>query len=369
MRPTPQAVREAAQALKQAIDAHLFAVETRLGDSDVAVELAYRDIRAATEQYDKLLLGAYNEVTPFMFMDAEGEQGEFDELGLPKGGTIELPPVVSLCLRRDYAVVDPDAVVDNGRQAHQAAQQAGLPVYEQQPPQNLPEALYAMFQVAGVDGLDAASTQAGLASLGGAVWFLAGDDPQMVDVDTAFDSVDAERVIFRVHEVPGAQDVQPADQRDDQGVGGLPGLAERDGAASAEPSAPKPARTPWSFDTGSLPVVPSGDTGSHLSVPPGRSPEPQQQFDPLDTTQAFVWQDETSWTMPAHPEPPHTSHPDQRQDATMQWESGLFRDPDSAPDRLARLNDLDEQGRPARPRWDHDDPLADSPRRRKSDQE
>ncbi len=357
MRPTPQAVRDAAEALKQAIDAHLFAVETRLGDSDTAVELAYRTIRTVTERYDRLMLEAYHEVTPFTFADHEDEQGHCDELGLPTDQSFELPPVVSLCVRRDYAVVDHDEALAQGRQAHAAAQKAGLPLFEQQSPQSLPAALYAMFQVAGVDGLDSAAGQAGLQSLGGAIWFVAGNDPQLVDVHTALITIDPEKVIFRIHEVPEGleQPEQQADeddspyygQEDPLGLGLGPSTAATSTTSTGASSASQPTPRPlWSFETGSLPAVGSVAAAS-APARPQPAPQPAAYDDPLDTTQAFTWSDDPSWASP--PAEPNPYQPG------LQWERGLFRE-ESAP----------ESG--WEPSWDPDDPLSGPPpRRRRTD--
>ena len=368
MRPTPQAVREAAEALKKAIDAHLFAVETRLGDSDVAVELAYREIRSATEHYDQLLLQAYNEVTPFMFMDAEVEQGEFDELGLARGQSFALPGVVSVLMRRDYAVIDHDQVMASGQEAYTAARDAQLPMFEDHPPQNMPSALYAMFQVAGVDGLDNAAGHAGLATLGGAIWFMSGDDPQLVDVNTAFDGIDEEKVIFRVHEVPEGPVALEENPQILSAAQVEQALLDAATQAAAPPPPSRTVRTAWSFDTDTLPTVggdPQEQPRPYTTAASAARPEHPGVVDPLDTTQAFTWHEDeqrppTDQAQQGHHEQGHPEQSYHEQTGELPWDPSMFREEHPQDDPQ-----VDQQYRPS---WDPDDPLGDGrPRRRRTD--
>src|SRR5215471_16353631 len=102
--PTPERVRAAAEALKSAIDSHLAAVEQRAGEDDPGVFQTFEDLQSAAESYDEVLYDTYDEVTPFEFGDAtEPEETELES--------------VSVRIRRDYLVEDPEAVLAAGREA------------------------------------------------------------------------------------------------------------------------------------------------------------------------------------------------------------------------------------------------------------
>lgn len=200
--PTPEAVRAAAEQVKNAIDRHLAAVETRTGEQDPAVQSAFEALQSAAEAYDDLLYEVYDEVTPFEVGGGEG--------GPQALADIEIPPVVSLFLRRDYALADPDALLEAGRGAHRAIVSAGMAGEDEPEPDHLGAALYVLFQAAGVDGLDENAEDAGLEPLRGTVWFVAGDEgtvARMSDPDAdPFDDADANRLIYRVDEVVGVED-------------------------------------------------------------------------------------------------------------------------------------------------------------------
>lgn len=200
--PTPDAVRAAAQRVKDAIDSHLAAVEARSGEQDPAVQSAFETLQSAAEIYDDLLYEAYDEVTPFEVGGVES--------GPPDLADIEIPPVVSLFLRRDYALADPDALLEAGRGAHRAIVSAGMAGDDEPEPDHLGAALYVLFQAAGVDGFDENAEDSGLEPLRGTVWFVAGDDGTVARMSDPgadpFDDADASRLIYRVDEVVGVDD-------------------------------------------------------------------------------------------------------------------------------------------------------------------
>lgn len=200
--PTPEAVRAAAQRVKDGIDRHLAAVEGRTGEQDPAVQSAFEALQSAAEIYDDLLYEVYDEVTPFEVSGPES--------GPPELADIEIPPVVSLFLRRDYALADPNALLEAGRGAHRAIVSAGMAGEDEPEPDHLGAALYVLFQAAGVDGLDENAEDAGLEPLRGTVWFVAGDEgtvARMADPSAdPFDDADASRLIYRVDEVVGDDD-------------------------------------------------------------------------------------------------------------------------------------------------------------------
>lgn len=99
VQPTAAEVRAAAEAVKTALDRHLAAVERRSGEDDPAVYEAFNELAAAAEVYDELLYDRYDEVTPFEIPGAED--------ALPPYTGPEEPSAVSVLIRRDYSVVEP----------------------------------------------------------------------------------------------------------------------------------------------------------------------------------------------------------------------------------------------------------------------
>ncbi|MFE2253195.1 hypothetical protein, partial [Streptomyces lavendulae] len=100
--PTVAEVRAAAEAVKAALDRHLAAVESRVGDEDPAVYAAFNELAAAAEEYDELLYDRYDEVTPFEIPTPED--------GVAYTGPAE-PAAFSVLIRRDYAVVEPARLI------------------------------------------------------------------------------------------------------------------------------------------------------------------------------------------------------------------------------------------------------------------
>jgi len=99
VQPTAAEVRAAAEAVKTALDRHLAAVERRSGEDDPAVYEAFNELAAAAEVYDELLYDRYDEVTPFEIPGTDD--------GLPPYTGPEEPNAVSVLIRRDYSVVEP----------------------------------------------------------------------------------------------------------------------------------------------------------------------------------------------------------------------------------------------------------------------
>ncbi|MEU3355769.1 hypothetical protein [Streptomyces sp. NPDC037389] len=100
--PTAAEVRAAAEAVKAALDRHLEAVERRSGEDDPAVYAAFNELAATAEAYDELLYDAYDEVTPF---EIPGDDT------LPAYAGPEEPSAVSVLIRRDYAVAEPQRLL------------------------------------------------------------------------------------------------------------------------------------------------------------------------------------------------------------------------------------------------------------------
>ncbi|UNO39169.1 hypothetical protein [Streptomyces sp. MST-110588] len=100
--PSAAEVRAAAEAVKAALDRHLDAVERRSGQDDPAVYAAFDELAAAAEAYDELLYDTYDEVTPF---EIPGNDT------LPAYAGPEEPSALSVLIRRDYAVVEPQRLL------------------------------------------------------------------------------------------------------------------------------------------------------------------------------------------------------------------------------------------------------------------
>lgn len=103
VQPTAAEVRAAAEAVKIALDRHLAAVENRSGEDDPAVSEAFNALAAAAEVYDERLYNRYDEVTPFEIPDPDDS--------LPPYAGPEEPNALSVLIRRDYAVVDPQRLL------------------------------------------------------------------------------------------------------------------------------------------------------------------------------------------------------------------------------------------------------------------
>ncbi|MFI9274167.1 hypothetical protein ACIGXM_26190 [Kitasatospora sp. NPDC052896] len=95
---TSTEVRDAAEAVKAAIDRHLEAVSSTTTADDPAVFAAYEELAAAAIAYDQLLYEVYDEVTPF---EVPGDGGP----GSYRGP--EQPEAISVLIRRDYRIADP----------------------------------------------------------------------------------------------------------------------------------------------------------------------------------------------------------------------------------------------------------------------
>ncbi|MFE7776791.1 hypothetical protein ACFU5O_23460 [Streptomyces sp. NPDC057445] len=101
--PTAAEVRAAAEAVKAALDRHLEAVEQRTGEDDPAVYDAFNALAAAAEAYDERLYDRYDEVTPFEIPGADDS--------LPPYAGPDEPNALSVLIRRDYAVAEPQRLL------------------------------------------------------------------------------------------------------------------------------------------------------------------------------------------------------------------------------------------------------------------
>jgi hypothetical protein len=111
VQPTVAEVRAAVEAVKAALDRHLEAIENRTGEDDPAVYAAFESLASAAETYDELLYDTYDEVTPF-----EVPAGD----SLPEYTGPEDPEAISVLIRRDYTIVEPERLFAQARRADDA---------------------------------------------------------------------------------------------------------------------------------------------------------------------------------------------------------------------------------------------------------
>ncbi|MDW4909095.1 hypothetical protein RB628_28105 [Streptomyces sp. ADMS] len=185
--PTAAEVRAAAEAVKTALDRHLAAVERRSGEDDPDVYEAFNQLAAAAEVYDELLYDRYDEVTPFEIPGTDD--------ALPPYTGPEEPNALSVLIRRDYAVVEPqrllaqaqrvEAVDDDGAGAEVSGTVHG--------------ALGLLFGEFEPDEIASRHKEFGLEEADSTLWVTAADEPAEPGewLEAPFDQVDAQRVVCR----------------------------------------------------------------------------------------------------------------------------------------------------------------------------
>jgi len=190
--PTAAEVRAAAEAVKTALDRHLAAVERRTGDDDPGVYEAFNELAAAAEEYDELLFDRYDEVTPF---DIPGVEDT-----LPPYTGPEEPNALSVLIRRDYAVVEPqrllaqaervEAVEEDGATATAGFDAASGTVHG---------ALGVLFGEFEPDEIASRHKEFGLEEGDSTLWVTAADEPAEPGdwLETPFESIDPQRVVCR----------------------------------------------------------------------------------------------------------------------------------------------------------------------------
>ncbi|MFE2730414.1 hypothetical protein [Streptomyces sp. NPDC057717] len=193
--PTAAEVRAAAEAVKAALDRHLAAVERRSGEDDPAVYEAFNELAAAAEEYDELLYDRYDEVTPFEIPGTEDS--------LPPYTGPEEPNALSVLIRRDYAVVEPQRLLaqaqrvadveadsDLGDGAAAAVGTIGSSVHA---------ALGVLFGEYEPDEIASRHKEFGLEEGDSTLWVTASDQPAEPGewLDAPFDQADPQRVVCR----------------------------------------------------------------------------------------------------------------------------------------------------------------------------
>ncbi|PZT69887.1 hypothetical protein DN402_27735 [Streptomyces sp. SW4] len=203
--PTAAEVRAAAEAVKTALDRHLAAVERRSGEDDPAVYEAFNELAAAAETYDELLYDRYDEVTPFEIPGAEDE--------LPPYLGPEEPHALSVLIRRDYAVVEPQRLLAQARRIEAADEDAADTDVDAGTVHGALGILFGEFEP---DEIASRHKEFGLDEGDSTLWVTAADEPAEAGewLRAPFDQVDPQRVVCRF-DVSAVFDDEPDDDEPD----------------------------------------------------------------------------------------------------------------------------------------------------------
>lgn len=185
--PTAAEVRAAAEAVKTALDRHLAAVERRTGDDDPAVYEAFNELAAAAEEYDELLYDRYDEVTPFEIPGVEEP--------LPPYTGPEEPNALSVLIRRDYAVAEPQRLLAQAQRVEAVEEEVG----QESSAGTVHGALGVLFGEFEPDEIASRHKEFGLEEGDSTLWVTAADEPAEPGewLETPFEPVDPQRVVCR----------------------------------------------------------------------------------------------------------------------------------------------------------------------------
>ncbi|MGI5442322.1 hypothetical protein ACQEV4_34705 [Streptomyces shenzhenensis] len=209
--PTAAEVRAAAEAVKTALDRHLAAVERRSGEDDPAVYEAFNQLAAAAEVYDELLYDRYDEVTPF-------EIPGTDE-SLPPYAGPEEPNALSVLIRRDYAVVEPQRLLAQAERVEAAEYEDGAGAAASG---TVHEALGVLFGEFEPDEIASRHKEFGLEEGDSTLWVTAADEPADPGewLEAPFEQIDPQRVVCRfdvsaVFDDEDTEDTEDAEDAED----------------------------------------------------------------------------------------------------------------------------------------------------------
>ncbi|MDX3524505.1 hypothetical protein [Streptomyces scabiei] len=200
--PTAAEVRAAAEAVKTALDRHLAAVERRSGEDDPAVYEAFNELAAAAEEYDELLYDRYDEVTPFEIPGTED---------MPPYTGPEEPGALSVLIRRDYTVAEPQRLLAQAQRVEAAEEPAG----SEGAASTVHGALGLLFGEFEPDEIVSRHKEFGLEEGDSTLWVTAADDSADPGewLEAPFDGVDPQRVVCRF-DVSAVFDDEPDDDED-----------------------------------------------------------------------------------------------------------------------------------------------------------
>jgi hypothetical protein len=184
--PTAAEVRAAAEAVKTALDRHLAAVERRSGEDDPAVYEAFNRLAAAAEAYDELLYDRYDEVTPFEIPGGEE---------MPPYTGPEEPNALSVLIRRDYAVAEPQRLMGQARRIEAAGDDSA----GEDRAGTVHGALGILFGEFEPDEIASRHKEFGLEEGDSTLWVVAADEPADPGewLEAPFEQADPQRVICR----------------------------------------------------------------------------------------------------------------------------------------------------------------------------
>ncbi|WP_217214389.1 hypothetical protein [Streptomyces sp. AC550_RSS872] len=188
VQPTAAEVRAAAEAVKTALDRHLAAVERRSGEDDPAVYEAFNELASAAETYDELLYDRYDEVTPFEIPGAED--------ALPPYTGPEEPNALSVLIRRDYAVAEPQRLLAQAQRVEAADYDEGA---DADASGTVHGALGTLFGEFEPDEIASRHKEFGLEEGDSTLWVIASDDQTDPGewLEAPFEGVDPQRVVCR----------------------------------------------------------------------------------------------------------------------------------------------------------------------------
>ncbi|MFF2655523.1 hypothetical protein [Streptomyces sp. NPDC058045] len=191
--PTAAEVRAAAEAVKTALDRHLAAVERRSGEDDPAVYEAFNNLAAAAEEYDELLYDLHNEVTPFEIPDSDDT--------LPPYGGPEEPGALSVFIRRDYAVSEPQRLLAQAERVEAADEEgaAADAALGNSGSDTVHGALGILFGEYEPDEIASRHQEFGLEERDSTLWVAAAEDPPEPGewLETPFEDIDPHLVVCR----------------------------------------------------------------------------------------------------------------------------------------------------------------------------
>ncbi|MFF1442560.1 hypothetical protein [Streptomyces sp. NPDC058295] len=204
--PTAAEVRAAAEAVKTALDRHLAAVERRTGEDDPAVYEAFNELAAAAEVYDELLYDRYDEVTPFEIPGAEDS--------LPPYAGPEEPNALSVLIRRDYAVAEPQRLLAQAQRI-EAADDEGVGGAVSDTVHGALGILFGEFEP---DEIGSRHKEFGLEEGDSTLWVLAADEAAEPGewLETPFEQADPGRVICRFDVSSVFDELDDGDDSDDE---------------------------------------------------------------------------------------------------------------------------------------------------------
>ncbi|WP_225822108.1 hypothetical protein [Streptomyces naphthomycinicus] len=187
--PTAAEVRAAADAVKTALDRHLAAIERRSGEDDPAVSEAFNQLAAAAEAYDELLYDRYDEVTPFEIPGAEDT--------LPPYAGPEEPNAISVLIRRDYTVAEPQRLLAQAQRVEAAEYDDG--VDDDEAARTVPGALGILFGEFEPDEIASRHKEFGLEEGDSTLWVTAAEEPTEAGewLESPFEQVDPQQVVCR----------------------------------------------------------------------------------------------------------------------------------------------------------------------------